>query len=73
MQRANYIKFSNNTIYYTSIPFFVKTLYYNMLPSAISTPKIEVALFSFLNKILFTGGFYNVSVSLSVSALDTTV
>ena len=64
---------ANNTIYYTSIPFFVKTLYYNMLPSAISTPKIEVALFSFLNKILFTGGFYNVSVSLSVSALDTTV
>ena len=47
MQRANYIKFSNNTIYYTSIPFFVKTLYYNMLPSAMSTPKIEVALFSF--------------------------
>lgn len=57
---------------YTSIPFFVKTLYYNMLPSAISTCKIEVALFSYPNKIFFTGGFYNVSVSLSVSALDTT-
>ena len=72
MQRANYIKFSNNTIYYTSIPFFVKTLYYNMLPSAISTPKIEVALFSFLNNF-FTGGLYNVFISLLLSALDTTV
>ena len=40
--------------------------------SAISTPKIEVALFSFLNNF-FTGGLYNVFISLLLSALDTTI